>query len=157
MSSEAEVIPELPAIRKGGAAPVHPHIVDDKDEPVVVKPHWYRSTLTQCVPPAPWSFRPATDRDPHVSFGVVSWFRILIVGGVFFCAPGMYNALNSLGAGGLATPWYANATAAAGYVFMAFMCICGGMLVSKIGLTRSLLVSFVLDEQPGRRLTHMCG
>lgn len=27
----------------------------------------------------------------------------------------MYNALSSLGAGGLATPWYANATAAAGY------------------------------------------
>ncbi|KAE9382381.1 hypothetical protein BT96DRAFT_1010745, partial [Gymnopus androsaceus JB14] len=30
-------------------------------------------------------------------------------------APGMYNALTSLGAGGLATPWYANATSAAGY------------------------------------------
>lgn len=27
----------------------------------------------------------------------------------------MYNALTSLGAGGLATPWYANATSAAGY------------------------------------------
>lgn len=27
----------------------------------------------------------------------------------------MYNALSSLGAGGLATPWYANATTAAGF------------------------------------------
>ncbi|KAE9382589.1 hypothetical protein BT96DRAFT_1010373 [Gymnopus androsaceus JB14] len=50
----------------------------------------------------------------------VHWFRgtifqIIVVGGVFFCAPGMYNALTSLGAGGLATPWYANATSAAGY------------------------------------------
>lgn len=114
--SEAEVIPELPAIRKGGAAPVHVHATEGEEE-VVIKPHWYRSTLTQ----------------------------ILIVGGVFFCSPGMYNALNSLGAGGLATPWYANATAAAGYVFMAFMCICGGILVSKIGLRKSLIISTTGD------------
>ena len=49
--------------------------------------------------------------------------------------------VRALGAGGLATPWYANATAAAGYVFMAFMCIFGGLLVSKIGMTKALLVS----------------
>ncbi len=69
----------------------------------------------------------------------------------------MYNALSALGAGGLATPWYANATAAAGYgaiskaaashlihivvlVFMAFMCIVGGIIVGKIGVRMSLLV-----------------
>lgn len=46
--SEAEVIPELPAIRKGGAAPVHVHATEGEEE-VVIKPHWYRSTLTQCV------------------------------------------------------------------------------------------------------------
>uniref|UniRef100_D8PVA7 Major facilitator superfamily (MFS) profile domain-containing protein n=1 Tax=Schizophyllum commune (strain H4-8 / FGSC 9210) TaxID=578458 RepID=D8PVA7_SCHCM len=47
----------------------------------------------------------------------VHWFRSTIfqVIVVFFCAPGMYNALSNLGAGGLATPWYANATSAAGY------------------------------------------
>lgn len=47
--SEAEVIPELPAIRKGGAAPVHVHATEGEEEQVVIKPHWYRSTLTQCV------------------------------------------------------------------------------------------------------------
>ncbi|KAJ7096465.1 hypothetical protein C8R43DRAFT_1141639 [Mycena crocata] len=81
------------------------------------KVHWYRSTV----------------------------FQILVVGGVFFCAPGMYNALSSLGAGGLATPWYANATAAAGYVFMAFMCITGGIIVSKIGVNASLLIASTGD------------
>jgi len=66
----------------------------------------------------------------------VHWFRstifqVIVVGGVFFCvcifipsgpgptissqAPGMYNALNALGAGGLATPFFFNAAAAAGY------------------------------------------
>ncbi|KAF4562925.1 hypothetical protein EYR40_007362 [Pleurotus pulmonarius] len=80
----------------------------------------------------------------------IHWFRsttfqVLVVGGVFFCAPGMYNALSALGAGGLATPWYANATAAAGYVFMAFMCIVGGIIVGKIGVRMSLLISSTGD------------
>ncbi|KAF8891201.1 major facilitator superfamily domain-containing protein [Infundibulicybe gibba] len=77
------------------------------------KVHWYRGTI----------------------------FQILVVGGVFFCAPGMYNALSSLGAGGLATPWYANATAAAGYVFMAVLCIIGGVIVSKIGVKPALFIA----------------
>ncbi|KAJ7940287.1 major facilitator superfamily domain-containing protein [Mycena leptocephala] len=49
--------------------------------------HWYRSTI----------------------------FQILVVGGVFFC--GMYNALSSLGAGGLATPW----------------CVTGGIIIASTG------------------------
>ncbi|KAJ6597271.1 major facilitator superfamily domain-containing protein [Mycena vulgaris] len=89
----------------------------DLDAAPRYKVHWYRSTL----------------------------FQIVVVGGVFFCAPGMYNALSSLGAGGLATPWYANATAAAGYVFMAFMCITGGIVVSKIGVNASLLIASTGD------------
>jgi hypothetical protein len=47
---------------------------------------------------------------------------------------------SSLGAGGLATPWYANATAAAGYCFMFAMSLCGGLLISKIGMRLALLV-----------------
>jgi len=57
----------------------------------------------------------------------------------------MYNALSSLGAGGLATPWYANATAAAGYVFMAFLCVTGGVIVSKIGVRIALLIASTGD------------
>lgn len=76
----------------------------------------------------------------------VHWFRgtvfqVFVMGGVYFCAPGMYNALSSLGAGGLATPWYANATAAAGLVFMAVLCIIGGVIVSKIGVRLALFIS----------------
>ncbi|KAH8920221.1 MFS general substrate transporter [Atractiella rhizophila] len=68
-------------------------------------------------------------------------FQIIVVGGVFFCAPGMYNALSSLGAGGLASPWYVNATNAAGYAFMAAFCVFGGVIVSWIGVRWSLLGS----------------
>jgi len=57
----------------------------------------------------------------------------------------MYNALTSLGAGGLATPWYANATSAAGYVFMAVFCIIGGIIVGKIGVRTALWISSTGD------------
>ncbi|KAF9013916.1 major facilitator superfamily domain-containing protein [Cyathus striatus] len=79
----------------------------------------------------------------HVHWFRSTFFQILVVGGVFFC--GMYNALSSLGAGGLATPWYANATAAAGYVFMAFLCVTGGVIVGKIGVRLSLLIASTGD------------
>lgn len=88
-----------------------------ENEPASYKVHWFRSTV----------------------------FQILVVGGVFFCAPGMYNALSALGAGGLATPWYANATAAAGYAFMAFFCLIGGVIVGKIGVRAALLISSTGD------------
>ncbi|KAF9259715.1 MFS general substrate transporter [Marasmius fiardii PR-910] len=87
----------------------------------------------------------------------VHWFRstsfqVVVVGMVFFCAPGMYNALSSLGAGGLASPWYANATAAAGYVFMAFFALIGGIIVSKIGPRLALLISSTGDVVYGGSL-----
>ncbi|KIK69720.1 hypothetical protein GYMLUDRAFT_34120 [Collybiopsis luxurians FD-317 M1] len=91
--------------------------ISDKQEVMSYPVHWFRSTI----------------------------FQILVVGGVFFCPPGMYNALTSLGAGGLATPWYANATSAAGYVFMAFFCLIGGIIVSKIGVRAALLISSTGD------------
>ncbi|KAK1236418.1 hypothetical protein PQX77_000358 [Marasmius sp. AFHP31] len=90
---------------------------DMKEVQAPYKVHWFRSTI----------------------------FQVLVVGAVFFCAPGMYNALANLGAGGLATPWYANATAAAGYVFMAFFALIGGIIVSKIGPNLALLISSTGD------------
>ncbi|KAL8278333.1 hypothetical protein RQP46_009225 [Phenoliferia psychrophenolica] len=76
--------------------------------------------------------------DPVPARHPVYWYRgvmmqIIVVGCVFMCAPGMYNALANLGAGGLATPYWNNATAAAGYIFMAFCAVFGGVVVSKLG------------------------
>ncbi|KAF5373823.1 hypothetical protein D9758_000819 [Tetrapyrgos nigripes] len=90
-----------------------------------------------------------SDSEQAVSYPV-HWFRsticqVIVVGGVFFCAPGMYNALTSLGAGGLASPWWANATSAAGYVFMGLYCLIGGIIVSKIGVRWALLISSTGD------------
>ncbi|KAK4703644.1 hypothetical protein P7C70_g2577, partial [Phenoliferia sp. Uapishka_3] len=93
------------------------------------------------------------DSDSDASTGVwerVHWFRgvqwqIWIIGCVFLCAPGMYNALSNLGAGGLATPYWNNASAAAGYVFMCFSAVFGGVLVSKLGVPLSLFIASTGD------------
>ncbi|KAJ7286182.1 hypothetical protein C8J57DRAFT_1286982 [Mycena rebaudengoi] len=103
----------------------------------------------------------------------VHWFRstifqIFIVGAVFFCAPGgpnstsqaCTNALSSLGAGGLATPWYANATNAAGFAFMAFLCVTGGIVVGKIGVNASSIRyagSLYLNSKNGTQWFLMLG
>lgn len=86
-------------------------------EMVPYKVHWFRSTI----------------------------FQVIVVGGVFFCAPGMYVALNALGAGGLASPWYVNAATAAGYVTMAVLSITGGIIVNNIGVRRALFISSTGD------------
>ncbi|KAF7363783.1 MFS general substrate transporter [Mycena sanguinolenta] len=115
----------LPLERKMAAVPELKNPVATSDSVEVAprhKVHWFRGTI----------------------------FQILVIGGVFFCAPGMYNALSALGAGGLATPWYANATAAAGYAFMACMCITGGIIVSKIGVNTSLFIASTGD------IMHIC-
>ncbi|KIY50808.1 hypothetical protein FISHEDRAFT_38238 [Fistulina hepatica ATCC 64428] len=77
----------IPQMQKGASN--EEDQVASVDDSGYYKVHWFRSTV----------------------------FQVLVVGGVFFCVrtSGMYNALSSLGAGGLATPWYANATSAAGY------------------------------------------
>ncbi|KAL1746327.1 hypothetical protein HDZ31DRAFT_81341 [Schizophyllum fasciatum] len=76
-------------------------------------------TDATAVPTLPKDVTAASEgsQDGELYHYKVHWFRSTIfqVIVVFFCAPGMYNALSNLGAGGLATPWYANATAAAGY------------------------------------------
>ncbi|TRM59342.1 major facilitator superfamily domain-containing protein [Schizophyllum amplum] len=116
---------------------------------------------TTAVPALPKDATAESESSQDGQYYKVHWFRstifqVIVVGMVFFCAPGMYNALSGLGAGGLATPWYANATAAAGYVFMAFMCIVGGVIVSKIGV-RCYAGSLYLNSKNGTQWFLMLG
>ncbi|KAH8826907.1 hypothetical protein DL96DRAFT_1696925 [Flagelloscypha sp. PMI_526] len=117
MSSANEVAIVGTLSKEGAAIPATGSDASEISQEQSYHVHWFRSTL----------------------------FQVLVVGGVFFCAPGMYNALSSLGAGGLATPWWANASAAAGYAAMAFLCIIGGVIVSKLGVRFSLLLSSTGD------------
>lgn len=58
-------------------------------------------------------------------------------------APGLWNAMNSLGAGGAQEPFLVNAANALVFGLMGFMCIFGGPLSNRIGLSYTLLLGAV--------------
>ncbi|KAJ5892868.1 hypothetical protein N7504_009559 [Penicillium tannophilum] len=59
-------------------------------------------------------------------------FQIVIVGLVAFCEPGIWTALNNLGAGGNATPQLNNAANALTYGLMSVGCFLAGGVTNKI-------------------------
>jgi MFS family permease len=58
-------------------------------------------------------------------------------------APGLWNAMNDLGAGGAQEPFLYNAANALVFGLMGFMCIFGGPLSNRIGLSWTLLLGAV--------------
>ncbi|QKX58249.1 uncharacterized protein TRUGW13939_05370 [Talaromyces rugulosus] len=75
--------------------------------------HWYRSTL----------------------------FNAFVIGGVGFLAPGLWNAMNSLGAGGAEKPFLVNAANALVFGIMGFLCLFGGPIANRIGFAWTLVLS----------------
>ncbi|KAL2832822.1 MFS general substrate transporter [Aspergillus cavernicola] len=59
-------------------------------------------------------------------------FQIIIVGLVAFCEPGIWTALNNLGAGGNASPFLNNAANALTYGLMSVGCFLAGGVTNKI-------------------------
>lgn len=70
-------------------------------------------------------------------------FNALIIGGVGFLAPGLWNAMNSLGAGGAESPFLINAANTLVFGLMGFFCLFGGPIANRIGLTYTLLLGAV--------------
>lgn len=79
---------------------------------------------------------PKTDYPPEVS--TIPWnrstkFQAAIVAGVFFCGPGMYSALNALGAGGLKSPHLVNITSGISYGLNVIFALLTGVFVNVLG------------------------
>ncbi|KAH8425468.1 uncharacterized protein LDX57_003221 [Aspergillus melleus] len=70
-------------------------------------------------------------------------FNAFIIGGVGFMAPGLWNAMNSLGAGGAQSPYLINAANALVFGLMGFLCLFGGPIANRIGLNWTLLLGAV--------------
>ncbi|KAF7592697.1 hypothetical protein BBP40_012601 [Aspergillus hancockii] len=70
-------------------------------------------------------------------------FNAFIIGGVGFMAPGLWNAMNSLGAGGAQSPFLINAANALVFGLMGFLCLFGGPVANRIGLNWTLLLGAV--------------
>ncbi|GLI79759.1 hypothetical protein PoHVEF18_008100 [Penicillium ochrochloron] len=67
-------------------------------------------------------------------------FNAFIIGGVGFLAPGLWNAMNSLGAGGAESPYLINAANALVFGLMGFLCVFGGPIANRIGMNWTLLL-----------------
>lgn len=79
---------------------------------------------------------PKTDYPPEVS--TIPWnrstkFQAAIIAGVFFCGPGMYSALNALGAGGLKSPHLVNITSGISYGLNVIFALLTGVFVNVLG------------------------
>lgn len=77
-----------------------------------------------------------------------SWFRsvpfqIAVACGVSFTAPGMWDALGGLGAGGAAEPFAVSAANALVYVLFAIVCAAAGAINNRIGLNYGLALGAI--------------
>ncbi|KAJ5198590.1 uncharacterized protein N7498_007707 [Penicillium cinerascens] len=70
-------------------------------------------------------------------------FNVFIIGGVGFMAPGLWNAMNSLGAGGAESPFLINAANALVFALMGILCLFGGPIANRIGLNWTLLLGAI--------------
>ncbi|PWY91657.1 MFS general substrate transporter [Aspergillus sclerotioniger CBS 115572] len=70
-------------------------------------------------------------------------FQIAIASGVSFTAPGMWDALNNLGAGGAAEPYAVSAANAVLYALFAVVCVAAGAINNRIGLRIGLALGSI--------------
>lgn len=70
-------------------------------------------------------------------------FQTIIVGIVSFSQPGIWSALNNLGAGGQAKPYLINASNALTYGLMSIGCVLAGGLCNKIGVKWTLVLGVI--------------
>ncbi|KUL85768.1 hypothetical protein ZTR_08488 [Talaromyces verruculosus] len=72
-----------------------------------------------------------------------SLFNASVIGAVGFLAPGLWNAMNSLGAGGEEKPFLVNAANSLVFALMGFFCLFGAPIANRIGLKWTLLLGAV--------------
>lgn len=70
-------------------------------------------------------------------------FQILVACGVSFTAPGMWDALGGLGAGGAAEPYAVSAANALVYGLFAIVCVLAGAINNRIGLKYGLALGAI--------------
>lgn len=85
---------------------------------------------------------------PHESPAKRTWyhttfFNCTILSLCAFIAPGLWAAINGLGAGGAASPYYVNAANSIIFVLQFVVCIFGSSIVAKIGLRWAFVAGMV--------------
>ncbi|KAG2174236.1 hypothetical protein INT43_004257 [Umbelopsis isabellina] len=72
-----------------------------------------------------------------------TFFNANVIGLVGLCAPGLWNAMSSLGAAGEESPFLVNAANALVFALMGFFCLFGSVVSSKIGLKWTLVLGTI--------------
>lgn len=70
-------------------------------------------------------------------------FNAFVIGGVGFLAPGLWNAMNALGAGGAQEPYLIYAANTLVFSIMGFLCLFGAPIANRIGLSWTLFLGAV--------------
>ncbi|KAI0153205.1 major facilitator superfamily domain-containing protein [Xylariaceae sp. FL1272] len=70
-------------------------------------------------------------------------FNAVVIGGVGFLAPGLWNAMNQLGAGGAEKPFLINAANSLVFGILGLVCIFGAPVANRIGLNWTLFFGLV--------------
>ncbi|ODM15444.1 hypothetical protein SI65_09047 [Aspergillus cristatus] len=99
--------------------------------------------MTKDTPVSVSSDNASTQPTPKRTWYHTTLFNAFIIGGVGFMAPGLWNAMNSLGAGGAESPFLINAANALVFGLMGFLCLFGGPIANRIGLNWTLLLGAV--------------
>ncbi|KAM0815770.1 putative Major facilitator superfamily (MFS) profile domain-containing protein [Seiridium cardinale] len=85
----------------------------------------------------------ATNTNDKYSWYGGVFFNATIVGISAFAAPGLWNAMNSVGAGGQQTPYLVMAGNAILFAIMTFTCLAGSLMVNRFGYRIALIYGTV--------------
>ncbi|KAL2216286.1 major facilitator superfamily domain-containing protein [Thermoascus aurantiacus ATCC 26904] len=72
-----------------------------------------------------------------------TFFNACVIGAVGFVAPGLWNAMNALGAGGAQKPFLVNAANSLVFALMGILCLLGGPICNRLGLAWTLVLGAV--------------
>ncbi|CAG7558009.1 unnamed protein product [Fusarium equiseti] len=95
-------------------------------------------TVVETAAPAGFQNKPQ-----HRTWHHTTLFNAFVIGGVGFLAPGLWNAMSSLGAGGAQEPYLVNAANALVFGLMGFLCLFGGPIANRIGLSWTLTLGAI--------------
>ncbi|KAI1075954.1 MFS general substrate transporter [Whalleya microplaca] len=72
-----------------------------------------------------------------------TFFNVSVVAACAFIAPGLWAAINGLGAGGAASPYYVNTANSVIFVLQFVICIFGTWVIAKVGLKWALVMGMI--------------
>lgn len=99
---------------------------------------------TTCITLPALERKYCSNKVPYIVTPQVKWYRstfynITILGLCNFAAPGIWSAMNSLGAGGTASPHLTNSANALTFCLMVLSCFFSSTLVHYIGIKGALI------------------